>query len=209
MKALSHISRYLIKIGAILFIIIGPGGFLWFCSDTLLKSTPQPDSLPTECDGIVALTGGKDRITTSLYLLEKHPSLQLLISGVAPHAQLNQIVDLRAHPISPQLLPHITLGRRAISTVGNARETADWAHHYQLSHLTIVTADYHMRRAMIEFHELAPGIQLFPYPVKPEDTTSLWHRHTWRILAREYIKLLGAFLRSVIHAPQRPYDLSP
>ncbi|MBI3452025.1 MAG: YdcF family protein, partial [Rhodospirillales bacterium] len=60
------------------------------------------------------------------------------------------------------------LGRTAANTHGNAAETAAWVrgHHYR--RLVIVTASYHMPRALREFAAEMPGVMLQPYPVEPD-----------------------------------------
>ncbi len=59
--------------------------------------------------------------------------------------------------------------------------------------LIVVTASYHMRRAMIEIGRTLPGVRLFAYPVLP----AALHQggpHIVRLLAGEYTKWLLALL---------------
>ena len=60
------------------------------------------------------------------------------------------------------------------TTYGNALEAADWAHTYHLRTLIIVTADYHMPRAMLEMRRHLPGITLIPAPVRPPAMNDLF-----------------------------------
>lgn len=191
--------------------IIGPAGFLWFCINTALRPATEPALPPLSAnhDGLVVLTGGEERITAALHLLHDHPSLSLLISGVYPRAHLQSLIASQMASFNPDLLSHITLGHRAISTVGNARETAQWVEHNHLHHIVLITSAYHMQRSLLEFHYVAPNLAITPYPVRAASLTHLWTQHTWGILLREYAKLLGALVRNHIHALKRPYDLTP
>lgn len=158
-------------------------GFAWFVRDALLPPSPPPRS-----DGIVALTGGNGRIDTSIRLLEDGSARILLVSGVDPHVQLHDL----APRLDPALAARITLGRRATSTVGNAMETALWVHSHDVHRLIVVTAGYHMRRALLEISRAAPGVQLHAYPVRPPALGRPFSRTSLRLLAFEYAKFLLA-----------------
>lgn len=175
-------------------------GFAWFCVDAL---NPVSQSVP--CDGIVALTGGRDRIETSLMLLDKGVGHKLLISGVGPHATLSQLTEHAPVTLTPDLAARITLGRRAVSTIGNGSETAEWARRNAIHSLLVVTAGYHIRRAMVELHRAAPGVTLYPYPVRSPALRRSPDRATFSLLLREYIKWIGSHLglsRGVNLAPR-------
>lgn len=184
--------------------LIGPVGFLLFTFDALRA---PPAELPRQCGGIVALTGGKDRVAVSLALLRAHPSHDLLISGVAPDVTLDQIAFQNDTPLSPGLARHITLGRRAVSTVGNGRETAQWAHENDLSCLVVVTAGYHMRRAILEIHQADPTLRLSPWRVQPPAMRPPWQMNASIVLVHEYAKLLGALARDSLHPPGRHHGM--
>ena len=78
------------------------------------------------------------------------------------------------------------------TTYGNWLEAAEWVHFYHLRTLIIVTADYHMPRAMLEMHRHLPGIILIPAPVRPPAMDDLFSRSTIRLLTSEYTKYLVA-----------------
>ncbi len=60
------------------------------------------------------------------------------------------------------LAAHVTLGRSATSTLGNAEETATWVRTHDIHSLIVVTADYHMPRALLEMEREMPGVTLYP-----------------------------------------------
>ncbi len=141
---------------------------------------------PEAADGIVVLTGGADRIETALRLLAEGRGPGLLVSGVARGADL-AVLDRRV-PLDADQASRVTLGRIAQSTAGNAAEAALWSQAHNLKRLIVVTAGYHMPRALLELHRALPDVQLLPAPVQPAAS----HGGTRvRALASEYDKLLA------------------
>ncbi len=159
------------------------GGFAWFVAVVHRPGPPLPPA-----DGIVALTGGADRIETALHLFAAGRAPLLLVSGVARGAGLSGLTR-RADLDPAPLAARVTLGRDATSTLGNAEETAAWARTHNIHSLIVVTAGYHMPRALLEMERTMPGVTLYPAPVQPPGM----HRvSTLRLLASEYLKLLAA-----------------
>ncbi|GBQ29031.1 hypothetical protein AA0472_2886 [Acetobacter estunensis NRIC 0472] len=160
-------------------------GFVWFVMDAQKAISPI-----MKADGIVALTGGNGRVETALRLLKDGHGHLLLISGVDPHTTLRDI----APGIPSALLDRVTLGQQATSTAGNGAETAAWARHNGLHSLIVVTAGYHMRRAMLMIHRAAPEIRLEALPVQPPAMQRPYTRATLRLLVLEYGKFLLALI---------------
>jgi uncharacterized SAM-binding protein YcdF (DUF218 family) len=162
-------------------------GFAWFVLDATRVAMPPP-----QADGIVALTGGAERVATALRLLRQGSGRMLLISGVGRGASLPSLardtgIDTAA------LSGMITLGRRATTTIGNAAETAAWANQNGLRRLIVVTAGYHMPRALIEIGRDLPEATLYPAPVVPPALRQ--NRFSaLRLMAGEYAKFLVAEL---------------
>lgn len=168
------------------------GGFLWFVDEV----PRNIDDQTSRTDAIVVLTGGRDRLTTGLDLLEAGLSQRLFISGVYKGVDLAEILYLgRGHP---GLKDAVVLGYAADDTVGNAAETAQWATEQNLQSLRLVTGAYHMPRALAEFRHALPGATLVAHPVFPDQVKS---REWWRwpgtaaLLATEYSKYLAAIAR--------------
>ena len=166
-------------------------GFAWFL---FLIARPVPDR--PHAQGIVVLTGGARRVRMGLRLLRDGDARWLLVSGIGGGADLAALGRRAGFDPLP-LAPRITLGRGAASTFGNAREAAAWVREKRLRSVILVTAFYHIPRAMLEFRRAKPGLRLGPYPVRPR-----WMRHAdglgrWagvRVLGEEYMKLLAAEL---------------
>jgi uncharacterized SAM-binding protein YcdF (DUF218 family) len=93
--------------------------------------------------------------------------------------------------VDPALRSRVTLGRSATTTRGNAAETAEWAHANALASLIVVTAGYHMPRALAELSRAMPGLTLYPAPVLPPAMRQPGLTEL-RLLAGEYSKWLAA-----------------
>lgn len=164
-------------------------GLAWFVRDAM-----RPPASPPHADGIVALTGGQGRIEESLRLLAEGNADLLLISGVDVHATLGDFLYRLPQPVPPTLWTRTTLGRRATSTLGNADETAGWVHDNNIHSLIVVTAGYHIRRAMLEMARTIPNVRLYAYPIRPPALHHLLHPATLRLMVVEYDKWLLACL---------------
>jgi len=161
-------------------------GFASFVREAEVASNPD-----TRADGIVVLTGGADRIVAGIHLLQRDRARVLLISGVGHNADLAAL--LRGTGIEPApIASRITLGHEATTTTGNADETASWVKSEGLRSLLVVTASYHMRRAITELQRSLPGVALIPAPVLPPALRRGGSFSTFRLLAGEYTKWLAA-----------------
>lgn len=160
-------------------------GFLCFVSVT---ETPPPPDLPP-ADGIVVLTGGADRIADGLRLLAAGKGRELLVSGVASKLDLAEMAR-RAGLDPAQLDGHVTLGRAALTTRGNAAEAALWARQNGFHSLILVTATYHMPRARAEFARAMPDVTFYAAAVVPPAMRGPWRWTTLRLLVVEYSKFL-------------------
>jgi uncharacterized SAM-binding protein YcdF (DUF218 family) len=161
-------------------------GFAIFLVAVLTAAPPNP--MP-HADGIIALTGGDDRVSTALALLAEHDAPLLLISGAGHGTYLGDFTIDNA-PAATSYASEITLGHMADTTHGNALEAADWVRAHAIHTLIIVTADYHMPRALAELQSTLPGITLIAAPVRPPAMRALLTWPTLRLLAGEYTKFL-------------------
>jgi len=171
----------------LLLALAWAAGFAWFVTVAWRPQVPPPHA-----DGIVVLTGGADRVTVGLRLLADNAAELLLVSGVGRAADFPELAHRAG--VDHALAPRVTLGRLAGSTYGNATETADWVALHHIHTLIVVTAGYHMPRALVELRQRLPDVVLYPVTVQPPGTRSLVDRLAWRLLAEEYTKFLAAEL---------------
>ncbi len=175
--------------------------FIWACgltafADRLARLTPAEE--PAAAEGIVALTGASDRrLEAATRLLENDRGRRLLVSGVNRRATREDVWGVTG-AAKPLFDCCVDLGFTAADTVGNARETAEWARAMRYRALILVTADYHMPRAMMELRGALPGARITAYPVV---TSALDARH-WgatsegaRRMIVEYCKYLVILAR--------------
>jgi uncharacterized SAM-binding protein YcdF (DUF218 family) len=168
-------------------------GFVAFLSQ-LRGAEMVPDR---KADGIVVLTGGSSRVSDAMELLAAGYGRRLLISGVHPTSTASDIS--RTLPENQSFMRCcVDLDRSAVSTRGNAAETRRWANERGFKSLIVVTSNYHMPRALVEFSHAMPEITLIPVAVVGDK----WREEPWwtsgstlRLLLSEYVKYIAAELR--------------
>ena len=182
--------RWLVLAPVLSFALLALG-FGWF----LLAAGRGPAEPARHTDGIAVLTGGAERVETGLRLLREGRAEHLLVSGVHPQVTLADLARLAA--LEPEALgERVSLGPRATTTRGNAAEIADWARATGIRSLRVVTAGYHMPRALLELRRRLPEVALVAHPVVParlRDPAAGGRARTWSLLAGEYLKFLAAW----------------
>jgi uncharacterized SAM-binding protein YcdF (DUF218 family) len=177
---------------ALMFWVVGLMAF----TARVERSTPAPEPEPAQA--IVALTGNANiRITSAVRLLELGKGERLLVSGVNPEVTRDELQGVsratrRLYDCCVQL------GFDAADTKGNAAETAAWVADRGYQSLIVVTADYHMPRAILEMRGALPKVALIPYPVAtPEVDAYRWWRTNVgaRRMIVEYCKYLAVLAR--------------
>ncbi len=188
-------------------VIAGAAGFAWFVAVASRPAPPAPHA-----DGIVALTGGADRVETALHLLADGRGGKLLLSGIGGNAEFATLARRAGLDPAP-LADVVTMGRDATTTRGNADETAAWARDNAIRSVIVVTAAYHMPRALAEIARAAPGLTLYPVPVTPRALHGGATR--LRLMAEEYVKFLAASLDLTallparrVHPPEPPHEVN-
>ena len=175
----------------LLLAAVWAGGLLRFVG-TL---PDRPEAPGRKTDAIVVLTGGPDRVAEGVRLLGEGKAPVLFVSGVGEGVTVERLLELAGDGAAPALACCIELGHAAQDTVGNAAEVAAWAADRKARSLRIVTAAYHLPRALHLLRDAAPGVEMLAHPVVPE-TLKLerWWRWpgTREILLSAYHKYLLA-----------------
>ncbi len=175
-------------------LLLLPVAFLAGFAVFVANAFDPPEPPAQETDGIVVLTGGAERVATALRLLAEGQAPRLLISGAHPEASLAGIITAAGLDPAP-LAERVTVGHAAATTRGNAVETAAWARAENLQSLRVVTASYHMPRAMLEMRRALPRATLLPHAIEPVTLRApgaLWRPATWGLLFGEYGRYLLA-----------------
>ena len=192
---------------SLVLILIGA----WAVSFVIFTGSLQRANKPTQgADGIVVLTGEGSRLTVAVALLRGGGGQRLLVSGVGQgigEAALRKALGLSATRNAGEkdiFSCCIDMGHQAKNTEGNAAEAAAWAKSHGYGSLYIVTASYHMPRALLEIRRQAPRLKLVPHPVFPDNIiVNRWWAFpgTALTLATEYNKYLISRARVLLIGP--------
>jgi uncharacterized SAM-binding protein YcdF (DUF218 family) len=165
-------------------------GFLLFLIGVALA---VPDEDIPQVDAIIVLTGGQNRINTGLDMLDRGQAGYLFISGVNDQVRIEDLVRLW-RPETEFIPCCIFLGMAAHNTTGNAEETSAWVRREGLDSLILVTSNYHMPRAWLEFSHALPRRLIIPHPIRPTsiDDDS---KHFLQLAFAEYNKMIATWIR--------------
>ncbi|MBK9563170.1 MAG: YdcF family protein [Micavibrio sp.] len=183
--------RLILQLFVFLFVFIpctwlfGLGGF---AGGVLLI---KPEKPTMHSDAIIVLTGGKDRIETGLDLFAEELAPELFITGV--HDDVTQ-AEILARYTGAKPLPEccMVLGYKANSTTENASETKEWMAGKNIKTIRLVTANYHMPRAVLEFRAALPGVKIITHPISQPDIAP-GDKKFWHIIFEEYHKTVFRF----------------
>jgi uncharacterized SAM-binding protein YcdF (DUF218 family) len=183
-------------IAALLAAIVYVAGLIRFAEDI-----PRAPRAPEEStDAIVVLTGGPLRVKEGLTLLAEGRAKKLFVSGVNRGVELNELLRVSGTP-PDAVACCVELGYVADNTAGNAAETRAWMDKEGFGSLRLVTANYHMRRSLLEFRSAMPDIRIVPHAVAPESfkREDWWEwRGTSALVFVEYNKFLLSYLRNLL-----------
>jgi uncharacterized SAM-binding protein YcdF (DUF218 family) len=188
------------KVLAVL-VVVYIVGFVIFVTNLPTPAHVRP------AQGIVALTGGDERLAAAVNLLEDREGQRLLISGVH-QATTKAELKKRTHG-GARFDCCADMGYSAENTRGNAQEAANWAHAHRFSSLIVVTARYHMPRSLTEFQAAMPDVKLEAYPVEPQDIdlSGWWYDpRALHILHSEYAKYLASTMMNAVDRKESALD---
>lgn len=173
------------------FIIFWFAGFVLFAWH--INNINNIDTTHTEA--IIALTGGRNRISEAVKLLDKGLANRLFISGVNKDISLRDIQETQHLKLSKH--QNIDIGHKASNTIENAYETNEWLKKNNIKSIRLVTSNYHIARSMIEFKEQNPSLIIIAHPVYSEKIEKKWWTswQTFSLIFKEYNKLLCAYIR--------------
>jgi uncharacterized SAM-binding protein YcdF (DUF218 family) len=168
-------------------------GLVWF-AESIPAGPARPEA---KTDAIVVLTGGPSRLKAGLELLAEGKARKLFVSGVYRGVEVAELLRIaRQSPAEVDCC--VVLGYAADSTLGNALETRAWMEREGFTSLRLVTANYHMRRSLLEFRRVMPETTIEPEPVAPPQfMRELWWQYpgTAALIAMEFDKYLLALVR--------------
>jgi len=167
----------------VVFLVLWTGGAAFFIGH-ILSLKPPPATLHT--DAIVVLTGGSKRINTGFDLMRDNTANKMLITGVDSRVTIEKLTSLWNPGEGAPCC--VTLDHDARNTRENALMAAKWANETNnIKSIRLITTDYHIPRAMVEFHYALPGVALYPHPVASHN------KIFWPLVLQEYNKTLIAW----------------
>ena len=198
---LFKLTQYLLNVLTIIITVpflLWIAGFIVFTGSICSMREPQS---PVTADAAIVLTGGTNRVNKGLDLLTTKKTNNLLVSGVHKDVEIRDIMALwGGHKDAPPCC--ITLGREAGNTIGNAQEAKKWLDHLNAKTVYLITANYHMPRALLEFHHELAGVKIIPYPVQPENFDPK-EKIFWKTDFLEYHKLVMTLFRIVVYPNEK------
>ena len=153
---------------------------------------------------IVILTGGSNRIKEGLKIIKNvdkftKANLKILISGTGKGFTKTSLKKMLTSNFNLKLLECCTkLESISKDTYSNASETYKWVQRNNINKFILITSNYHMPRAILEFENKMPNLEIFTYPIIPKNhdiTNWLNSSETFSLIFIEYSKLLIANLR--------------
>lgn len=131
---------------------------------------PHPD------EGIVVLTGDRNRIRVAINLLVQRGDQFLIISGIGKGATLTDLINAQTASIIDlkAIWEKIILESQSTSTIENAIECAKILRTKKVTRVILVTSDYHMSRSLALFKKFSPESVIVAHPTPSEFTEALY-----------------------------------
>ena len=157
-----------------------------------------------ESSNIVILTGGTNRIKNGLKIIEdfrkeNKKNYKILVSGTGTGFTKNSLKKKLGPNFNPKLIQCcIDLDSVSKNTYTNASETFKWAKKNDIKEFILITSNYHMPRAILEFKNIMPNLKIHTYTITPdkhEIKNWLNSFQTFSLVFTEYLKYILASLR--------------
>lgn len=154
----------------------------------------------TKTDAIIVLTGGRNRITEAVKLLNEGMGEKMLISGVQKNISPKDIEKRNAVNLTDK--PEIEFEKQSKNTVENAIKTNEWIKQNNIHSIRLVTSNYHIPRSLQEFKAQNTNLEIIINPVYSEKVSKKWWKNigSFRLIASEYNKFLFVYLKNHLSA---------
>ena len=153
---------------------------------------------------IVILTGGTNRIKDGLKIIEdfkksKKINYKILVSGTGMGFTKSSLKKKLGPNFNPKLIQCcVDLDSISKNTFTNASETFKWAKKNDIKEFILITSNYHMPRAILEFKNIMPKLKIYTYAIIPKKhNIENWLNsyETFNLIFTEYCKYIFASLR--------------
>ena len=153
---------------------------------------------------IVILTGGANRIKDGLKIIQdfknsKNINYKILVSGTGIGFTKSSLKKKLGPNFNSQLIQCcIDLDGVSKNTLTNASETFKWTNKNDIKEFILITSNYHMPRAILEFKNVMPNLKIYTYAITPKKHNIknwLSSYQTFSLVFTEYCKFIIAGLR--------------
>ena len=157
-----------------------------------------------ESPNIVILTGGTNRIKDGLKIIayfskSKKINYKILVSGTGIGFTKKSLERKLGPNFNPQLIQCcIDLDSVSKNTFTNASETLKWTNKNNIREFILITSNYHMPRAKLEFRNIMPNLKIYTYSITPKKhdiKNWLSSYQTFSLVFIEYCKYILASIR--------------
>ena len=157
-----------------------------------------------ESPNIVILTGGANRIKDGLKIIQdfknsKNVNYKILVSGTGMGFTKSSLKKKLGPNFNSQLIQCcIDLDGVSKNTLTNASETSKWTSKNDIKEFILITSNYHMPRAILEFKNVMPNLKIYTYAITPKKhdiENWLSSYQTFSLVFTEYCKFIIAGLR--------------
>ena len=157
-----------------------------------------------ESPNIVILTGGANRIKDGLKIIEdfknsENINYKILVSGTGMGFTKSSLKKKLGPNFNSQLIQCcIDLDGVSKNTLTNASETFKWTSENNIKEFILITSNYHMPRAILEFKNVMPNLKIYTYAITPKKHDMenwLSSYQTFSLVFTQYCKFIIAGLR--------------
>ena len=127
-------------------------------------------------------------------------NIDILISGIGKGFTKSNISELllKNDLLNMFIECCLELDSKSKNTRSNALETLKWVNKNSIKQLILITSNYHMPRAFLEFKNKMPNLKIIKYPITPEKhniNNWIYSYETFSLIFLEYCKFLIAHSR--------------
>ena len=157
-----------------------------------------------ESSNIVILTGGTNRIKEGFKIIDNFQKLKIanfkiLVSGTGKGFTKNSLINQIGPNLNPKLIKCcIYLDSVSKNTLTNAIETSKWAKKNDVKEFILITSNYHMPRAILEFKNIMPNKIIYTFSITPKKhNVEKWlnSNETFILIFKEFCKYIVANFR--------------
>ena len=153
---------------------------------------------------IVILTGGTNRIKDGLKIISnfdtsKKNNFKILVSGTGKGFSKSSLKKQLGPDFNTDLIECcVELDSVSKNTLTNATETFKWSKKNDIKEFVLITSNYHMPRAFLEFKNIMPDLKIYTFTITPaKHIIKNWlsSYQTFNLVFKEYCKFIIASLR--------------